>query len=40
MVTVLPFSEYSHIILYGFLGIGVLSGIIGSTVSIRRPMDA
>ena len=40
MVKMLPFSEYSDIILYGFLGIGILSGIIGSTVSIRRPLDA
>lgn len=40
MVTVLPFAEYSKVLLTGFMGIGVLSGIIGSTVSLRRPMDA
>ncbi len=40
MVTVLPFDAYSDVILYGFLAIGIVSGIIGSTISIRRPMDA
>ena len=40
LVTVLPFESYSDIVLYGFLAIGIISGIIGSTISIRRPMDA
>jgi cell division transport system permease protein len=40
MVTLLPFEAYSDMILYGFLAIGVVAGIIGSTISIRRPMDA
>ena len=40
MITLLPFEAYSDIVLYGFLSIGIVSGIIGSTISIRRPMDA
>ena len=40
LVTILPFSSYSHVILIGCFVIGIVSGIIGSTISIRRPLDA
>ena len=40
MLTVLPFEAYSSVILWGSLGIGVVCGVIGSTISIGRPLEA
>ena len=40
MLTVLPFDAYSAVILWGSLGIGVVCGVIGSTISIGRPLEA
>jgi len=40
MITLLPFASYSNTILIGFFAIGISAGIIGSTLSIRRPLDA
>ena len=40
MIRIAPFSESQQLVLWGFFGIGILAGVIGSTISIRRPMDA
>ncbi|MBQ8332631.1 MAG: permease-like cell division protein FtsX [Clostridia bacterium] len=36
MITIMPFPEISNLLLYGFLVIGVITGIIGSSISLSK----
>ncbi|MBE6616798.1 MAG: ABC transporter permease [Ruminococcaceae bacterium] len=36
MIEIIPFSEIKFIVLWGFLGIGILTGIIGSCISLGK----
>ncbi len=40
MISFLPFSELSSTFLIGFFAIGIVSGVIGSLVSVGRPLEA
>ena len=36
MITIMQFSEISNLLLYGFLVVGVITGIIGSSISLSK----
>ncbi len=36
MITIMPFSDISNLLLYGFLVVGVITGIIGSSISLSK----
>ena len=36
MITIMQFSEVSNLLLYGFLVVGVITGIIGSSISLSK----
>jgi cell division transport system permease protein len=36
MITIMQFSEISNIVLWGFIGIGIVTGIIGSVLSLNK----
>jgi len=36
MITIMQFSEISNLLLYGFLIVGVITGIIGSSISLSK----
>ncbi len=36
MITIMPFPEISNLLLYGFLVVGVITGIIGSSISLSK----
>ncbi len=40
MFTIIPFKEIQIILLLGFVGIGVLTGVIGSSISLRKNLKA
>ena len=39
MLTVVPFSSFDMLLLFGFLGIGILTGIVGSMISITKHLN-
>ncbi len=40
MITIIPYGDIAHIVALAFLGIGVLTSIIGSTISTRKYLRA
>lgn len=36
MITIMQFSEINNIVLWGFIGIGIVTGIIGSVLSLNK----
>ena len=40
MVTIVPFEQVKNVIACGFLSLGVVTGILGSSVSLHRYLKA
>ena len=40
MVTIIPFADVKQVLLIGFIAIGVLTGVIGSSFSLRKYLKA
>ena len=38
IITVAPFAQYRVGVLFAFLGVGIVTGVLGSCVSLRRYM--
>ena len=38
IITVVPFAQYRVGVLFAFLGVGIVTGVLGSCVSLRRYM--
>ena len=36
MIAVVPFTDLQTYVVFGFLGIGVFAGVLGSLISLRR----
>ncbi|MCI8589381.1 MAG: ABC transporter permease [Clostridiales bacterium] len=40
MITVIPFKSISVFLLLGFVGIGIITGVVGSSISLRKYLKA
>ena len=36
MITIVPFATIQPYVLWGFIGLGILTGIIGSSISLGK----
>lgn len=39
IIEILPYNDMSQMVLVGFIGIGILTGIVGSSISLRRYIE-
>lgn len=40
LITLIPFSDINTYIFFGFLAIGIFTGVVGSLISLRKRVEA